>query len=63
MKPSALPPRSMICAVAITRFDDAAEQLPDALLKFLDDLLALCFAHFLHDDLLCGLRGNAAELD
>src|SRR5690606_30920562 len=49
-------------AVAVDSLDDARQQLADAVLVLLDDLLALGLAHLLHDDLLCGLRGDAPEL-
>src|SRR5690606_36928674 len=50
-------------AVAVDPLHQAGEQLAHAILVFLDDLLPLGLAHLLHDDLLRGLRGDAAELD
>ena len=47
---------------ALDALDDAGDQLADAILVGLDHLRALGFAHALHDDLLGGLRGDAAEL-
>ena len=46
---------------ALDALDDAGDQLADAILVRIDDLRALGFAHALHDDLLGGLRGDAAE--
>ena len=43
--------------------DDAVDDLADAVLVFLILALALGVAHLLHDDLLGGLRGDAAEFD
>ena len=51
-----------IGAVAVDALDDAAHELARAALVRLDDLLALGLAHLLHDDLLRGLRRDAAEL-
>ncbi len=48
-------------AVAVDALDDAADQLADAILVLLDHLGALGLADLLHDDLLGGLRGDAAE--
>ena len=50
-------------AVAIDALDDAGHQRADAALVFVHDLRALGLAHLLHDDLLGGLRGDAAERD
>ena len=50
-------------AAALDALDDAGHQLADAILVRVDDLRALGLAHPLHDDLLGGLRGDAAELD
>ena len=47
---------------ALDALDDAGDQLADAVLPGVDDLRALGFAHALHDHLLGGLRGDAAEL-
>ncbi len=41
----------------------AVDDLADAVLELLVLLLALVFAHPLHDHLLGGLRGDAAEID
>ena len=41
----------------------AVDDLADAVLEFLELPLALVFAHALHDHLLGGLRGDAAEID
>src|SRR5688572_2380891 len=49
-------------AVTIDALDDAADELACAILVRIDDLLAFGLAHFLHDDLLRGLRRDAAEL-
>jgi hypothetical protein len=43
--------------------DRAGDEFADAVLVQLDHLRALRVAHLLHDDLLGGLRGDAAELD
>ena len=43
--------------------DHAVDDLADAVLELLVLPLALVFAHALHDDLLGGLRGDAAEID
>ena len=43
--------------------DHAVDDLADAVLEFLVLPLALVFAHALHDHLLGGLRGDAAEID
>ena len=50
-------------AVAIDALDDAGHQRADAALELIDDLRALGLAHLLHDDLLGGLGGDAAERD
>src|SRR5690606_34696413 len=50
-------------AVAVHPLHDAGQELADAVLVGLDDLLALGLAHLLHNDLLRGLRGDAPELD
>ena len=42
--------------------DDAVDDLADAILVFAVLALALGFAHFVVDDLLGGLRGDAAEI-
>src|SRR6185437_1316288 len=47
--------------VAIDALDHAAHQRADAIAVGVHDLLALRLAHFLHDDLLGLLRGDAAE--
>src|SRR6185295_7887175 len=49
--------------VAVDAFDDAAHQRADTFLVLLDHLGTLGLAHLLHDDLLRGLRGDAAESD
>ncbi len=41
--------------------DDAVHELADAAVIFVVDGIAFRFAHFLHDHLLCSLRGDAAE--
>src|SRR3546814_13745950 len=43
--------------------DDAGDDLSDAILEFLELALALGVADLLEDDLLRGLRLDAAELD
>ena len=43
--------------------DDAVDDFADAILEFLVLALALGVAHLLDDDLLGGLRGDAAEID
>ena len=43
--------------------DNAADDLADAVLVFLELALALGLAHFLHDDLLGVLRGHPAEIE
>ena len=48
-------------AVAVDALDDARNQLTDAARVPLDDLRTLRLAHLLHDHLLGGLRGDAAE--
>src|SRR3546814_4445506 len=47
----------------LVALDDAVHHLADAVLVFVVLSLALGFAHLLHDDLLGGLRGDAAEVD
>jgi len=47
---------------ALHALDDAGDQFADAIDEGVDHLLALGFAHALHDDLLGRLRGDAAEL-
>src|SRR5690606_19443373 len=46
---------------ALDTFDDAGDQFALAVTVLVDDLGALRLAHLLHDDLLGGLRGDAAE--
>ena len=46
---------------ALDALDDAGDELADAILVRIDHLRALGFAHALHDDLLGGLRRDAAE--
>ena len=48
-------------AVAVDALDHARYQRADAILVCVDDLRAFGLAHFLHDDLLGLLRGDAAE--
>jgi hypothetical protein len=48
-------------AVAVDALDDARDELTDARLVLVDDLRTLGLAHLLHDHLLRGLRGDAAE--
>ena len=48
-------------AVAVDALDDAAHQRAGAVLVSIHHLRALGFAHFLHDDLLRGLREDAPE--
>ena len=48
-------------AVAVDALDDAADQRAGPVLVGIDHLRALGLAHLLHDDLLGGLRENAAE--
>src|SRR5690606_6245855 len=48
---------------ALDALDHAGHQLADAILPGIDDLLALGLAHALHDHLLGGLGGDAAEVD
>ena len=48
-------------AVAVDALDHARHQRADAVLVGIDHLGTLGFAHFLHDDLLGLLRGDAAE--
>ncbi len=43
--------------------DDAVNDLADAVFIFFILALAFGIAHFLHDHLLCGLRGDAGEID
>ncbi len=50
-------------AMAVDALHDAGHERADAVLVFVHDLGALGFAHLLHDDLLGGLRGDAAEGD
>ncbi len=50
-------------AVAVDPLDDAGDERPDAALVLVDDLRAFGLAHLLHDDLLGGLGGDAAEGD
>ena len=50
-------------AVAVDTLDDAADELPDALLVGFDHLRTLGFAHLLHDHLLGLLRGDTTETD
>ena len=51
-----------IYATALHSLDAAADQLADTLLVGLDNLRTLGLTHSLDDDLLGGLRGDAAEL-
>ena len=46
---------------AFKALDDAIDQLADAPVIFVEDGVALGLAHLLHDDLLGGLRGDAAQ--
>ena len=46
---------------AFKALDDAIHQLADAAVVFVVDGVALGLAHLLHDDLLGGLRGDAAQ--
>ena len=48
---------------ALQTLDDARDHFALAVLVEVDNLLALRLAHLLHDDLLGGLRGDAAEHD
>ena len=50
-------------AISVYPLDDAGQQFTFAFLVFLDDLLALCLTHFLHDDLLGSLRCNSSKFD
>ncbi len=50
-------------AVAVDALHDAADERADAILVRIDHLGALGLAHFLHDDLLRLLGGDAAEGD
>ena len=61
MKPSALPPRSTKMPLRSTRLTMPDHERADAALVLVDDLRALGLAHLLHDHLLRGLRGDAAE--
>ena len=47
--------------VAVDALHQAGDQRADAGFVEFDDLRAFCLAHFLHDDLLRGLRRDAAE--
>jgi hypothetical protein len=47
---------------ALGALDHARDELAHAVLPGIDDLRAFGFAHALHDHLLGGLRGDAAEI-
>src|SRR3989344_6686841 len=47
---------------ALEALDVACHYLAFSFSVFGNDGSALCFAHLLHNDLLCGLRGDAAEI-
>src|SRR5690606_42071910 len=47
---------------ALDALDDAGDQFAYAILPLVHDLRALGFAHALHDHLLGGLGGDAAEI-
>ncbi len=52
-----------VCTIAIHPFYDTAQQLTNAVFVLLDDLLSLCLAHLLHDDLLGRLCRDPSEFD
>jgi hypothetical protein len=56
-------PRSTMTLPNSTRLTSAVDDLADAVLVLVELPVALGLAHLLHDDLLGGLGGDAAEID